>query len=199
MVDKPRKVLKKLINQFLTIKELKEALPEIPENSLKRYLQEHEEYLNFKKEHNRYKIHVSEIEKLKLIRKYYSEGLKKEEVNVKLEESGFPKTITIDNDKSTSLVSINNELTDMKKLISFLVQQNEQTRIQYNTIKNQNQQLIHEVHQLQEILQNEVKREAKTIAFLSESLLATQKTVEEIVSAVEADKSRGFWQKLFGK
>ena len=199
MVDKLRKVLNTLINQYLTIKELKEALPEIPENSLKRYLQEHEEYLNFKKEHNRYKIHVSEIEKLKMIRQYYSEGLKKEEVNVKLEESGFPITITIDDDNNTSLVSINSELTDMKKLISFLVQQNEQTRIQSNKIKDQNQQLIHEVNQLREMLQNEVTREAKTVAFLSESLIATQKTVEEVVSSVEVEKSRGFWKKLFGK
>ena len=199
MVDKLRKVLNTLINQYLTIKELKEALPEIPENSLKRYLQEHEEYLNFKKDHNRYKIHVSEIEKLKMIRQYYSDGLKKEEVNIKLEESGFPITITIDHDNNTSLVSINSELTDMKKLISFLVQQNEQTRIQSNKIKDQNQQLIHEVNQLREMLQNEVIREAKTVAFLSESLIATQKTVEEVVSSVEVEKSRGFWKKLFGK
>ncbi len=199
MVDKLRKVLNTLINQYLTIKELKEALPEIPENSLKRYLQEHEEYLNFKKDHNRYKIHVSEIEKLKMIRQYYSDGLKKEEVNIKLEESGFPITITIDHDNNTSLVSINSELTDMKKLISFLVQQNEQTRIQSNKIKDQNQQLIHEVNQLREMLQNEVTREAKTVAFLSESLIATQKTVEEVVSSVEVEKSRGFWKKLFGK
>ena len=199
MVDKLRKVLNTLINQYLTIKELKEALPEIPENSLKRYLQEHEEYLNFKKDHNRYKIHVSEIEKLKMIRQYYSDGLKKEEVNIKLEESGFPITITIDHDNNTSLVSINSELTDMKKLISFLVQQNEQTRIQSNKIKDQNQQLIHEVNQLREMLQKEVIREAKTVAFLSESLIATQKTVEEVVSSVEVEKSRGFWKKLFGK
>ena len=191
-------MLKTLINQFLTIKELKEALPEIPENSLKRYLQEHEEYLNFKKEHNRYKIHISEIEKLKLIRKYYSEGLKKEEVNVKLEESGFPVTITIDAE-NTSLLSVNDELADMKKLLSFLVQQNEQSRIHQNKIKDQNKQLIEEVYQLREILQNEMKREATTVAFLSESLLATQKTVEEVVSSVEVEKSRSFWGKLFGK
>ena len=199
MVDKLRKVLKTLVNQFLTTKELKEALPEIPENSLKRYLQEHEEYLNFKKEHNRYRIHVSDIEKLKLIRQYYSEGLKKEEVNVKLEENGFPITITLDQDSSTSLVSINSELSDMKKLISFLVQQNEQTRIQSNKIKEQNQQLIHEIQHLRETLQNVVKREAQTVAFLSESLLATQKTVEEVVSSVEVEKSKGFWRKLFWK
>ncbi len=102
---------------------------------------------------------------MKIIRQCYSEGLKKEEVNVRLEESGFPITITIEDDKSTSLVSINHELTDMKKLISFLVQQNEQTRMQFNKIKDQNQQLIHEIHQLREIMKNEAKEKLKKSIF----------------------------------
>lgn len=197
-------MLKTLINQFLTIKELKEALPEIPENSLKRYLQEHEEYLNFKKDHNRYKIHISEIEKLKLIRQYYSEGYKKEEVNAKLEERGFP--ITIAPDDNPSLLSVNDELADMKKLVSFLVQQNEQSRIQQNKIKDQNKQLIRELHEMRqtieeisEMFHKDYKREVKTMAFLSDSLLVTQKSVEEIASIVETEKNRGFWRKLFGK
>lgn len=188
------------------MKELKEALPEIPENSLKRYLQEHQEYLNFKKEHNRYMIHVSEIEKLKLIRQYYSQGFKREEVNAKLEESGFHVTITMDPDKSTLLPSVNSELADMKKLVSFLVQQNEQNRMQQNKIKDQNKQLIHEVQELtqiivemKEIFKENQKREAKKVAFLSDSLLVTQKSVEEVASKVEANKSNRFWRQLFGK
>ena len=136
------------MNTYLTMKELKEALPEIPENSLKRYIQEHQEYLNFKKEHNRYKVHVSEIEKLTLIRQLYGAGLKKEEVNDKLDESGIPLTITYNADDSKSLVSVNHELTDMKKLVSFLVQQNEQSRLQQNKVKEQNRHLIHEVQEL---------------------------------------------------
>jgi hypothetical protein len=201
-----RKVLKTLANQFLTMKELKEALPEIPENSLKRYLYEHKEYLNFKKEHNRFLIHVSEIEKLKLIRQYYSEGLKKEEVNAKLDESGFPVTITIDRDENTSLFSINDELMDMKKLVSFLVQQNEQSRMHQSKIKEQNKELLEEMYEMRntleemrEVLQTDYKKETKKINFLNESLLATQKTVEEVVSSMETEKSRGFWRKLFGK
>ena len=102
------------MNSFLSIKELKEALPEIPENSLKRYLLEHQNTWKFEKEHNRYKVHASDIEKLKLIRRFYSEGLKKEEVNAKLDEAGIPIVITFDSDEDQSLVSVNQELTDMK-------------------------------------------------------------------------------------
>lgn len=197
-----------LMNQYLSMKELKEALPEIPENSLKRYLQEHQEYLNFKKEHNRYKIHASEIEKLRMIRQFYSEGLKKEEVNEKLDESGIPITIIYDMNDMNSQLPINNELSDMKKLVSFLVQQNEQSRLQQNKVKEQNQQLIQEVQGLKQIIENiwqvqrlEHERESERVTSLQESLLNTQKTVEEIATSVETKKMklRLLWKKIFGK
>ena len=188
------------MNTYLTMKELKEALPEIPENSLKRYIQEHQEYLDFKKEHNRYKVHVSEIEKLTIIRQLYSAGLKKEEVNDKLEASGIPVTITYNVDESKSLVSVNHELTDMKKLVSFLVQQNEQSRLQQNKVKEQNKHLIHEVQELKDTIEeirqtlvNEYERETETEALLRDSLLATQKSIEEVASSIEAKKSKRVW------
>src|SRR3954471_6788015 len=172
------------MNQYLTMKELKEMLPEIPENSLKRYLQEHQEYLNFKKEHNRYIVHISEIETITLIRKLYADGLKREEVNAKLEESGVPMTITFDADENQSLVSVNHELTDMKKLVSFLVQQNEQSRIHQNKLKEQNQELISEVQELRntveemmEVQHIERERENEKIASIIKSFSAAQKTI----------------------
>ena len=193
------------MNSFLSIKELKEALPEIPENSLKRYLLEHQEYLDVRKEHNRYKVHASDIEKLKLIRQFYSEGLKKEEVNAKLDEAGIPIVITLDSNEDQSLVSVNQELTDMKKLVSFLVQQNEQSRIQQNKVKEQNQQLIHEVQEMKQLIEEmreeqERKHESER-ALLRESILATQKTMEQVASSVEAKKGRWkrLWNRLFGK
>lgn len=193
------------MNSFLSIKELKEALPEIPENSLKRYLLEHQEYLDVRKEHNRYKVHASDIEKLKLIRQFYSEGLKKEEVNAKLDEAGIPIVITFDSDEDQSLVSVNQELTDMKKLVSFLVQQNEQSRIQQNKVKEQNQQLIHEVQEMKQLIEEmreeQDRKHESERALLRESILATQKTMEQVASSVEAKKGRWkrLWNRLFGK
>jgi hypothetical protein len=184
-----------LMNQYLTMKDLKEALSDIPENSLKKYLQEHEEFLDFKKENNRYKIHVSEIEKLKLIRQYYAAGLKKEEVTAKLKESGVPITITYDANENRSLISVNNELADMKKLVSFLVQQNEQSRIQHNKVKEQNQLLIEEVHELKHSIEEiitEQKMEYEKVTSLLERIAATQ----EVAISMEAKKWK--WQRLFG-
>src|SRR4051812_37128700 len=191
------------MNQYLTMKELKEMLPEIPENSLKRYLQEHQEYLNFKKEHNRYIVHISEIETITLIRKLYADGLKREEVNAKLEESGIPMTITFDADENQSLVSFNHELTDMKKLVSFLVQQNEQSRLQQNKVKEQNQDLINEVQELRNTIEEmreaqniEREREMEKVALLLEKLLVTQKMIEEVAISFESKRDNWFWQKV---
>ncbi|MCQ6275727.1 hypothetical protein JMM81_12235 [Bacillus sp. V3B] len=191
------------MNQYLTMKELKEALPDIPENSLKRYIQEHQEYLDFKKEHNRYIVHTSEIETLKLIRKLYSDGLKKEEVNAKLEESGIPLTITFDATENQSLLSVNHELTDMKKLVSFLVQQNEQSRLHQNKIKEQNQDLINEVQELRntieemrEVQKLEYERETEKVSSILESLLATQKAIEEVAISSQSNRDNWLWQKV---
>lgn len=191
------------MNQYLTMKELKDALPEIPENSLKRYLQEHQEYLDFKKEHNRYSVRASEIETLLLIRKLYADGLKKEEVNAKLEENGIPLTITFDPNENQSLVSVNHELTDMKKLVSFLVQQNEQSRIHQNKLKEQNQELISEVQELRntveemmEVQHIERERENERIASIIESFSAAQRTIEEIATSFESRRDNWIWQKV---
>ncbi|MDM5228172.1 hypothetical protein QUF73_18785 [Cytobacillus sp. NJ13] len=198
-----------MANQYLTMKELKEALPDIPENSLKRYLQEHTEYINYRKEHNRYKIQASEIEKLKFIRKLYSDGLKKEEVTAKLEDAGIPVIITVEDEEessTTSLVNVNSELTDMKKLVSFLVQQNEQSRLTQNKIREQNKQLIHELQELKQTIEDlrmaqeqGYEKESEKVTSLYEKLMATQRSVEEVAGALEVEKSKSIWQKIFGK
>ncbi len=103
-------------------------------------------------------------------------------------------------------MNVNSELTDMKKLVSFLVQQNEQSRLTQNKIREQNKQLIHEVHELKltiEDLRNAhaqgYEKESEKVTSLYEKLMATQKSVEEVAGALEAEKSKSIWQKIFGK
>ncbi|WP_245602162.1 hypothetical protein [Peribacillus kribbensis] len=194
------------MNPYLTMKELKDLLPDIPENSLKRYLIEHEEYLNFKKEHNRYRVHVSEVEKIKLIRKFYSEGLKKEEVNSKLEESGVRVTITYDPEENKSLVSVNQEMEDMKRLMSFLVQQNEQARMNQNKIKSQNKDLLREIQEMKEIIkevrgtqEEERQAQAETFSSLYDSLLETKKSLQETAVYLVAEKNKISWRSILRK
>jgi primosomal protein N'' len=94
----------------------------------------------------------------------------------------------------------------MKKLVSFLVQQNEQSRLQQNKIREQNKQLIYEVQELKQTIddlrmahEQGNEQESEKVTSLYEKLMATQKSVEEVASAMEAEKSKSIWQKLFGK
>ncbi|MFD0051499.1 hypothetical protein ACFVHQ_19635 [Actinomycetes bacterium NPDC127524] len=195
-----------LIHPYLTMKELKDLLPDIPENNLKRYLMEHKQFLDFKKEHNRYRVHVSEVEKIKLIGKFYSEGLKKEEVNAKLEESGLHVTINHDAEKNKSLVSVNQEMSDMKKLISFLVQQNEQARLNQNKIKSQNKDLLSEIQEMKEVIEEfretqeaERQAQAETFSSLRESLLETGKSLQEAAVHLVTEKRKISWKSMLRK
>ncbi|MEH7342279.1 hypothetical protein V7122_00080 [Bacillus sp. JJ1532] len=97
-------------------------------------------------------------------------------------------------DALPELVSVNNELTNMKKLVSFLVQQNEQSRLQQNKVREQNQQLIHEVQELRQTIEEimtEQKMEHEKVASQLEWIIATQQ------KSVETKKSKWLWQKLF--
>ena len=129
-------------------------LVNIPENSLKRYMQEHEEFILFDKQHNRFRIHASAVEPLKLIRKLYGDGLKKEEVQQRLIDSGEPVTIVVKTeDEGVDLVNLNEELTDIKQMLK------EQMTF--------NQKFVEEIQSLKEMVN---RKESDKIGDLRESL-----------------------------
>lgn len=118
----------------------------IPSETLKRYLLNHEPFLNFKKEGRRYKIAVESLEILKKIREWYSEGLMKEDVNERLSEEGVPVTITVHESEEKRLVSVNEELEEMKNMLK--------TQMQFN------QYLLKEIQELKQMVN---RREADMI------------------------------------
>ena len=147
----------------------------IPPETLKRYLLNHESFLNFKKEGRRYKIAVESLEILKKIREWYSEGLMKEDVNERLSEEGVPITITVHESEEKRLVSVNEELEEMKNMLK--------TQMQFN------QYLLKEVQELKQIVN---RREAAMIQELRNSM---QKAKEETLKALEevAASKKGSW------
>ena len=86
-----------------------------------------------------------------------------------------------------------------------MVQQNEQSRIQQNKVKEQNQQLIHEVQEMKQLIEEmreeQDRKHESERALLRKTFLATQKTMEQVASSVEANKGRWkrLWNRLFGK
>lgn len=198
---------------YLTLKQLIEIV-DIPENSCKRYLQEHEQFLNYKKVHNRYMIHVSAVETLKIIRKLYGEGLKKEAVDEHLNGAGVPVTITMDSEEdSTSLINVNAELQEMKKMMHLLFQKAEDDK----------KVLLQEIADLKQLVN---RKEADKITELRKSLEDKQgeaearekeqqelftkidKTIEESTDKAvkealneykEAEGNKSWWRKFTGK
>lgn len=79
--------------KFISIKQAEE-LTGIPEATLKRYMLKHDLFINFKKVHNHYQLKISALKKLELIRKWYSEGFKREAIDEMLSNEGLSMTIT---------------------------------------------------------------------------------------------------------
>lgn len=184
---------------YLTLKQLI-GVVDIPENSLKRYMIEHQPFLNYKKVHNRYQIHVDSIEPLKLIRKLYGEGYKKEAVDEALKGSGIPVTLTVESEEGTNLVSMNEEVKELKQMMKMLY---EKTEADKQEMKEAFQQ---EIQDLKTIINQQEAEKVKTLRLsmketLDESKQAVQEataTAERLAVQLEAEKSRGFFSKLFG-
>lgn len=184
--------------QYLSLSQLVE-LTGIPESSCKRYLNEHSEYMDFKTVHNRYRINVSAVETLKIVRRLYGEGHRKEEIDDYLQGSDIPVTITVDNtEKGTDLISINQEISEMKKMLNLQAQFNQK-------LVTDNQELMTEIQNVKTMLNNQ---ESEKILQLRESLEVEKAAREEVekkareVYEKEAEKEasikKGFFSRLFG-
>lgn len=183
------------MNQYLTIERKND---QYPVNIIRRGLLKHGKNLKLKEQHHAYKVSSIEMEKLKRMGKTMPN----------------PGTVR-QQDKSeiqlpTSYSDSNNpnhyELTDIKRLLSFLVQQNEQSRLQQKKAKEQNDQMLQEIKELKQIVEDikvlqdeEYTREYHSFTSLYKSLLYIEEKVDDISSKIEDKKNKVNWQKLFEK
>ena len=207
---------------YLTLKQLVEVV-DIPENSVKRYMNEHEEFVRFDKMHNRYRIHVSAVETLKTIRRLYGEGLKREAVDEYLRGSGIPVTITVDSEEGTDLINVNEKLDSMEKMMQAQFLQNQKLHEELVTIKQElNSRDARMIKQLKDSMEEQAAtKESEKVSDLRKTLEAKQRDelmdaidsasekaakevldeYREFMSEKEAEKnsdSRGsFWSRLF--
>jgi hypothetical protein len=168
----------------------------IPPETLKRYLINHEQFLNFKKEGRRYKISIESLDLLKKIRELYSEGLLKEDVNDNLASDGLPITITVKNQDEKGSISINDELSEIRKML----QQQEQQMTQQMQF---NQKLVEELQKVsqtnQELKQMINRKDAELIGELRKGLSESKRMIEEASASAELEKKKTWWEKLMGK
>jgi hypothetical protein len=190
---------------YLSLKQLVE-LVNIPENSCKRYILEHKEFIKFDKVHNQYRIHTSSVETIKSIRKLYWEGHKREAVDDYLRGSGVPVMVTVDSeDSGKSLVNINEEVQNLKNM--FRVQQENMLQMQMQFNQKLAPQIEEEKKELKEAFHEEIgelkqlvnRHESERISALRSNLDEVSATVEVIKKVVEAERKKSFFQKIFGR
>jgi len=201
--NQPEDTTTKKEAQYISISAA-EALTDIPNATLKRYMINHDQYVDYRKIGREYRINVADIETLKYIRSLYNAGMRKEVVNEKLHSEGMPVTITFpsgDEADQKALISVNEELAEVKKML--------QAQMQFN------KQLVEEVDTLKSIIKNEFQQQLLGIQGshkASEEQLEKrlEERLKEVAAEIVASKdmeiqelkeqqSKGFFQKLFGK
>ncbi len=154
-------------------------------------------------------IHVSAVETLKIIRKLYGEGLKKEAVDEHLRGAGVPVTITMDSEDSTALVSVNEELQELKKMMQLQMEFNQRLVQQMESDKQEMQEKFNkEIEGLKTLLNRHESEKVEQLRLsmsksVEEITEASKKAVEDMEAKFEAkieeEKNRGFFSRLFGK
>jgi hypothetical protein len=167
-------------DKYISISEAEE-LTGIPNATLKRYMLNHSEFIQFKKQGREYRIKITELEKLKLIRKFYNEGLKKEAVNERLVTEGIPVTITLNESEDKSLVSVNEELAELKNMLKM--------QMEFNL------HLLQELHELKQMVN---RKEAEMIQELRNSMKqAKDEAIKTLQKAAASKEKRSWFNRLF--
>ena len=181
-----------MMNQYLTIERKND---QYPVNIIRRGLLKHGKNLKLKELHHAYKVSSIEMEKLKRMGKIDSQSW-----NRNIADNSEIQLPTAYSDPN------HYELTDIKRLLSFLVQQNEQSRLQQKKAKEQNDQIFQEINELKQIIDDikviqdeEYTREYHSFTSLYKSLLYIEEKVDDISSKIEDKKNKVNWQKLFEK
>ena len=196
---------------YLSITEA-EVLTGIPNATLKRYILNHPQFIHFKKMGREYRIRSTEIEKLRIIRKLYNDGHKMDAVNEKLEAEGLPVTITSNSEEGLNLISVNEEVAELKTMLALQNQLLQQIVLKLNDVEKERVErerlLLQEIQVSNQHYQQNIgevkqllnRRESERVSELRLNMEEVSATVEVIKKEVElkqeAALNKSWWQKL---
>ncbi|MGE6313656.1 DUF3967 domain-containing protein [Bacillus cereus] len=180
---------------------------DIPESTLRRWLNDFDEYLNIKKERQLKYVHEDSIDTVKKIRHYYSESKKKHEIVVLLDMD--PAVIRnvdaeyVDGDdeqKETSLVKAQQVNTDLIEALTDKITEEVTAKVTAELTK-QNMEFFAAVAKQS---QDNFDRINKRLEERDEKLMSTIRLIQEQKSAnaqrqENTEQKGGFFSKLFGK
>lgn len=188
---------------FISISEA-ETMTGIPNATLKRYVLNHPQFITYKKEGREYRVLLSDIEKLKRIRQLYNDGLKKDAVNERLEADGLPVTLTSYSEEGADLVSMNEEMEEMKRLLRVQTEYIQRVDQRFEGLMQGLQQLSKENAELKHLLN---RKESEAVNSLWQSLLddkqgqaeEQEKEKAELLEKIEETAKKTIaeqWEKL---
>lgn len=169
-----------MLSDFLSMSDVAKKT-DIPYQTLIRYVNRHETFLNVKKEHKSFWVHSDSIEILQNIRKLYQEGLNERQVAKELSLKNIP--ITIDIPSENEVQNLQSTLQDMSTTIKSLSEK----------AKNQeifNRQLLLQLDKQQDYITSSLEERDRK---LMESLRQTLETKQQIASA-QSKKWWHFWK-----
>ncbi len=150
----------------------------IPNQTIRRYINNHGVYLNPKKRGKSYYLSKESIKVIQEIRKLYSEGLTAQLVNDTLQEKKLPMTITVSAGEEKVSAQISESLQNMQKSID---EQNEVIRSLAEQIKNQQEYIDCKMEE----------RDRRLIKAMKESMEVKKQI------AVSQEQKKSWWKKLF--
>lgn len=165
------------------------------DTSLKRYLNNHSDFIDWKMVGRQYRINADSIPIIQQVRKLYENNYQRDEIEEFLHNEGTPVTITVDNkdtEDNKPIISLNEDIKDVRTLLHQQLRENEQLKQDINELKETSED-IHD-----ELLKNneQVKQELEEVKELSASLL---KEFKELKESSEESKDKSWWSRLFNK
>ena len=180
---------------------------DIPESTLRRWLNDFDEYLNIKKERQLKYVHEDSIDTVKKIKHYYSESKKKHEIVVLLDmdpaviRNVYAEDIDDDDEqKETSLVKAQQMNTDLIEALTEKITEEVTAKVTAELTK-QNMEFFAAVAKQS---QDNFDRINKRLEERDEKLMSTIRLIQEQKSAnaqrqENTEQKGGFFSKLFGK
>jgi DNA-binding transcriptional MerR regulator len=154
----------------------------IPNQTIRRYINNHGVYLNPKKQGKGYYLADESIKVIQEIRKLYEEGMTAQQVNDTLVERAIPMTITISEGEQKVSVHVGEALQDLKESMD---EQNKVIR-----------SLVEQVQKQQEYIDTKLEERDRR---LIESLREMQEARKEIAVLSHEEEKKGWFARVFGK
>lgn len=160
----------------------------IPVATMKRYMLNHSDYVNYKKVGREYRIAESSLEVLNYIRGLYNEGILQQDVNERLMNSKYDKFIFVEEKTEENPISLLN--SEVKSLKDMLKEQGDYMKVQSEYLKAQNEQ-IKELRQAIEDRDNRLFDYLKQLENkVNEPAIELEEKTEEVEEVKEAPQTK---------